>query len=688
MQEPNTLENRLNVLQRTFGFELEMADVDKRNVSLPDGYSWSVDETITNTDGHIVNSRTSVFGGELNTPPLSLCHSDLLTLKGVIDNLYLAGGHGTWSKGFDIHLYVGDLPLDAIKKVFILSYHTSSFIKKHCDMGPWLEFPIQAPAPTIAFVENLKLADDFESMLKVFEMSLRKKYIRHMVNLTSYEKHKTIEFRLFNTTSDFGQVIGSIFFCLRFLEYAITHDEEDFVRIDTYDRFKSELKLHHQLAPKLEPLIFAGDQTNEQDRYVSRAISVSSKMAGVLMNEVGDGNELAICNPRFFELETKVYQKIPLVIYNREEFNHIIYRMAKEGLRVSYTDDLAFINDYNSDDPATQIACLFMFHKLHRLIGDSLYAKKELEAYSSAAEKSLEKLMETSREVVKMFDTCTYVLGTVEDAIAAGHGNVFWQYDNNSKVRSTVFSLKKHSDYVSDFENKPVCYYKLLDKLRDTQRFMMVSKCDVLPLIKLAKNGQEIFYSNKPSKGQCRLNSTIKKYRVLSVDFPPDDLMMDDPSKLMVRQVGNDDFLQLQKVFIRKVHKIKRPTFSFVVFYDGYCVGGFGFEYPKKKEFDMWLISDFCTNNNVWRLSKFILLCVQMRYVKTCLQRIIKRGMLNLYTKVYTTKPVSMKYRSIFKKEHDEEAKSHLLYVSDFGVYSDEKQVIEKYNQWRKNNGK
>ena len=683
MEESISLENRLNVFQRTFGFELEMADVNKSEVCLPTGYSWSEDETITNTDGKIVNSRTSMFGGELNTPPLRLCHSDLETLKNVIDNLYSAGGHGTWSKGFDVHLYVGDLPLEAIKRVFILSYHTSSFIRRHCDMGPWLDFVTQAPAPTMEFVCNLKVARNIDEMLKVFEMSLRKKYIRHMVNISAYEKHKTIEFRLFNTTTNFEHVIGSILFCFRFLEYAITHDEADFAAIDTYEKFKSELKLHHKLAPKLEPLIFAGDQTNEQDRYVSRAISISSKMAGILLSEVGAGGGVAVCNPHYFELETKIYDKTNLIIYNREEFNHVIYRMAKEGLKICYSDEMSFINDYNSDDPAKQIACFFLFNKLHKLISNTLYAQKELEAYRLAAEKSVQKLMETSGEIVKMFNHCTYVVGTVENAIADGHENVFWQYDNNSKARSTVYSLKRHSDYVSDFEQARVCYDGLLQKLRPEQRFMMVSKCDILPLKILAKNNRELFYSNQPSRTGNKLTNAIVKHKLWSFEFPPDDLTICDESKLLIRRVQSEDYLNLQKQFVKKVSKVKRPSFAFLVFYGEYCLGGFGFEYPKMKEYDMWMLSDFCTNNEVRRLSKFILLCIQSKYVKTCLQRVIKRGMTNMYTYVYTQKPVSMKYRGPFKKVHDEQAVNHLLYVSNFGIYATEKDIIDQYKKWK-----
>ena len=79
---------------RTFGFELEVANVEKAKVKLPKGYSWSEDETIINTNGKAVKS-SSKFGGELNTRPFKLCFRDRDELREVFKQIFEAGGKCT-----------------------------------------------------------------------------------------------------------------------------------------------------------------------------------------------------------------------------------------------------------------------------------------------------------------------------------------------------------------------------------------------------------------------------------------------------------------------------------------------------------------------------------------------------------------------------------------------------------------
>ena len=56
-----------DIKTRTFGVEIEMCNLDRSKVVLPEGYSWSKDEEIVNTDG----SSNKKFGGEVNTPPFN-----------------------------------------------------------------------------------------------------------------------------------------------------------------------------------------------------------------------------------------------------------------------------------------------------------------------------------------------------------------------------------------------------------------------------------------------------------------------------------------------------------------------------------------------------------------------------------------------------------------------------------------
>ena len=53
----------------------------------------------------------------------------------------------------------------------------------------------------------------------------------------------------------------------------------------------------------------------------------------------------------------------------------------------------------------------------------------------------------------------------------------------------------------------------------------------------------------------------------------------------------------------------------------------------------------------------------------------------NLYTKVYSQNPVSMKYRGVFKKNKEKSKPGCLIYTSDFGVSGDMKDIIEYFKK-------
>lgn len=66
-----------------------MCNLDRQLVALPDGYYWSKEEDIVNTNG----SENRKFGGEVNTPPLHLCSmEDLHKLRSVYGAMVKAGG--------------------------------------------------------------------------------------------------------------------------------------------------------------------------------------------------------------------------------------------------------------------------------------------------------------------------------------------------------------------------------------------------------------------------------------------------------------------------------------------------------------------------------------------------------------------------------------------------------------------
>ncbi len=670
------------ISKRTFGLEIEFADVVKSDVTLPEGFEWSKSEDgIVNNDG-TRSSRTSNFGGEVNTPPLTLSHYAKDALRFVYEDIIRAGGRVTWVCSIHVHIGIDDLDLDGLKRLFALSYYTGRFIKEYSDLEEWNEESWYLPTPNLQFYEAAMNAGSMDAFWNVFVNSNKKGYMRHIVNVASYFKRKTIEFRNFNATYDVETLYNCILFAYRFVDYALTHEIEEYRRIDSMEAFLSELKIHGKAPVHVPCLVFVGDMKVYADCMIGKEVPLTSKMLKVLTDNVHT-DKLATVNPALFSAELNLYKKYEVTVYNNDELNDIIYRICRENLVIHYNDNYEWIEKYNDGTPSMQLICLFLFHRLRRYTSDSEYAKKELEAYMSKLDDSIDRMTKTAEGLVDLFMHCKYVRGTVNDAIR-DNVTIFYQIGNNPKARSTVHELKRNSDYRSDFEILKADYYNLVQDIPEDKTFMMLSRNDYLPMHKIARNGQVIFYSTDSPLASPPITNKLKAFQSFAVKVPADNLVIDDSSKLKICSVSPSDFYQLQEIFIKKVHKVTPPRFAFVVFYEEFCLGGFGFMYSKEDEFDMWLLSDFNTNNNVFRLSKLILLCIQSKLVKKILQRRIRSEVQTLYTKVYTQNPVSMKYRGVFNKDKQRSKPGSLIYTSEFGVVGDYDDIINTYRKMKK----
>lgn len=204
------------IVSRTFGFELEFGNVNKRQVALPSGYSWSPDErSIVNSDLS-KSTPSGDYGGELNTRPLKFCRSDLRELRQVINKCFDAGGVLMWNTGFDGHLYIGDLKLDDLKKIFSLGFYVSPLLNSIFNLGGWFNVEHLVPTPTYEFNDKVGKVETIDGLKNVFSNSSNRGHFRFQINIMPYFKTKTLEFRLFNNSANFRDTLETVkFFELR-----------------------------------------------------------------------------------------------------------------------------------------------------------------------------------------------------------------------------------------------------------------------------------------------------------------------------------------------------------------------------------------------------------------------------------------------------------------------------------------
>lgn len=685
-----------DIQDRTFGIEIEMCNLERSKVSLPEGYSWSKDEQIYNTDG----STNKSFGGEVNTPPLHICClKELHDLRSVYESMVVAGGKIKWSIDTHVHIYAGDLSVDQIKKVFLFFYVCYPYFKKYAHISDWDELVFNAqPVPTEKYFEGVKNAQTFDELQNLFTNQSKKGFIRHAVNISAYFKTKTIEFRTFHATDDFYRAMNCVYSAYRIFYYAISHELEDYQSITSYQQFCEVTGLKYDVPNELCPLLYQGNPYSAIETFMTAPLSYNSEMVSALHDAVitNGHKEICIVNGFMYYYELFFLDKVEVSIYCQDAYCYLLYMLANGKTSLTYKDKLAWLEDYNNPTPSRQLALALYAVKLQKyFMSESARNSAVFEALKIKAMESIEKTEEANERLMRLLTTCDFHVGTLEEAIK-NKKVIFFNFGRMEKKQKRAFKLiSENSDLKLDFSVESNDYYNLVESIPSDSYFYYFSNSPYLRnLHKIAmwnnssgerRSAGRFLYCNKPT-AQNNASTSYSSYRIECNEIvPPDDLEITDASKLIIERVNPPLLHCLQKKYIKKVDQCSVCQFAFVVKYDKYTLGGFGFTLPQHKGYDLFQLTDFCTNNAIPRLSKLILYCIQSVGVQRYLSRRMRKLCEKVISCAYTHKPVSMKYRGVYKKVKEHCTSSYLAYEGILGIYPTNKEIIEKYQKSLKN---
>lgn len=685
-----------DIRNRTFGIEIEMCNLERAKVTLPEGYSWSKEESIDNTDC----SSNKQFGGEVNTPPLHLCClKELHDLRSVYESMVAAGGKIKWSIDTHVHIYVGDLSVDQLKKVYLFFYVCYPYFKRYAKISDWDENIFNAkPIPTEKYFEGVKNAQKFDELQTLFTNQSKKGFIRHAVNISAYFKTKTIEFRTFHATDDFYRAMNCVYSAYRIFYYAISHELQDYQSITSYKQFCEVTGLKYDTPEELCPLLYQGNPYSAIEAFMTMPLPYNSKMVSALYDAVkANGHkEICIVNGFMYYYELFFLDKVEVSIYCQDAYCYLLYMLANGKTSLTYKDKLAWLEDYNNPTPSRQLALALYAVKLQKyFMSESARNSAVFEALKIKARESIEKTEKANERLMRLLTTCDFHVGTLEEAIK-NKKVIFFNYGRIEKKQKRAFKLiSENSDLKSDFSVARNDYYNLVESIPSDSYFYYFSNSPYLRnLHKIAmwnnssgerRSAGRFLYCNKPT-AQNNASTSYSSYRIECNEIvPPDDLEITDASKLMIERVNPPLLHCLQKKYIKKVDQCSVCQFAFVVKYDKYTLGGFGFTLPQHKGYDLFQLTDFCTNNAIPRLSKLILYCIQSVGVQRYLSRRMRKLCEKVISCAYTHKPVSMKYRGVYKKVKEHCTSSYLAYEGILGIYPTNKEIIEKYQKSLKN---
>lgn len=684
-----------DIKSRTFGIEIEMCNLERAQVVLPDGYSWSKEEDIVNTDG----SENKRFGGEVNTPPLHLTSmKELHELKSVYESMVAAGGVMKWSIDTHVHIYVGDLEVEQLKKVWLFFYICYPYFKRYANISDWDELTFNCkPMPTQKFYDGVLAAETFDNIRELFTNQSKKGFIRHAVNISAYFKTKTIEFRTFHATSDFYTAMNCVYSAYRIFYYAVNHELEDFKSISTYEEFLAVTKLKYKCPFELIPLLYQGNPYSAIETFQTKSLPYNSKMASALWDAVkkNDHKELCIVNGFMYYYELFFLDKVKVSIYCQDPYCYLLYMLTNGKIVLKYSGKLSWLEDFNSDTPSRQLALALYAEKLQKFsMSESSRNDAVMESVKMRAKESIEKTEKACERLMRLLTTCEFNVGTLQDAIPKKRVILF-NYGKDKTQKRTFKLICENSDLEMEFNVKRNDYYEVIETLPAESYFYFFSNSPYLRnMHKLAMwnsssgdrwSAGRYLYCNK----KCESNQVTTSYNSNHVEVnevvPPDDLVIDKPELLNIQRVSSGSLHTLQKKYIKKVDQVSMCTYAFVVMYDKYTLGGFGFTLPQHHGYDLFQLTDFCTNNEIPRLAKLILLCIQTEGVQKELSRRMHKLCEKVISCAYTHKPVSMKYRGVYQKVKEHCTSSYLAYEGQLGLYASNKEVIEKYQKMLKN---
>lgn len=223
---------------RSFGVEIEffgatynrvIAELEHRGVSVAyEGYN----HTTRNhwklvTDVSVTGQGTGVGRGLELVSPVLKGKDGMAELKKVLDGLNAAGAKVDKTCGLHVHHDAHDFELQAFKNIFVMYYKFEHVIDAAIPKSRRGSANTYCKALDSAMIDRIVAANSLNEMSAAMHDN---RYYK--VNLQSYFRHKTIEFRHHSGTTEYEKITNWIMFTQAIVERAclkkvrLTHDRD------------------------------------------------------------------------------------------------------------------------------------------------------------------------------------------------------------------------------------------------------------------------------------------------------------------------------------------------------------------------------------------------------------------------------------------------------------------------------
>jgi hypothetical protein len=663
---------------RTFGFELEFADADKSKITLPKGYAWTDNELsrMHNSDGSAV-SHTGQFGGEINTRPYKHSEEDLTECRDFIQSIKDAGGYLMWNEGFDAHFYVKDLPLDTIKKLFELSYWVAPYLKQIWDLAEWFENKYVSPSPEYSYVEKMNRVEKIEDIPNVFANASHRGHIRFYLNFVPVDRIGTMEFRLFNSSWKWEETYETIKFMYSYVDYVLKNpDVAKFREIDSIEKCIEIFDIDVTKVPrKHRPLLWASEHSDFLD-LVGYSFNKPRPMIQKVLEAVKGFETVHVVNSHYADLE-QVLKNENIVVHTKSLFIYLFYSIIFKDEVFELAPPFDWLRTQEGTK-AERLAKLLLFESIKKCNSDDYYHAAKWEDYKKNFNKYVAKHAQTTAEIIKRLEGkhISVEVGDVLDAMEICGDDkhiLVYQSEFNKSLRSIDNALSFYANILWDKIKTPYSKVNL-----DLVNYVVITKMKYMGLPKIFRSDRLYVYSNIEVPGVNRFTGRQLK-PVFYPKIPDDHQITADSEIKFIRATMNEvDYLRM--IYMKKDIFLGSSPFNYLWFVDGYMIGACMFDFSKKARAGgeyVWMKSDFVIDSAQDKLSKLLIMATLAKEFKEELDVRYSTDVKMITTTVFTNKPVSMKYRGVFKLDKRESGK--LYYMKEAGSFDSLKSVMKEF---------
>lgn len=683
---------------RTFGYEIEFADAVKQSIDLPAGYTWTTNELLRmhNSDSTPI-THNGERGGEINTRPLEYSDESFDELEGLLHSIKAAGGYYSWDCGKHVHLFIKDLELDEIKRLFELSYWVAPYLKEIFDVPPWNDNEYISPSPTYDQVQRMNGIKKKEDIPKVFANASHRGHIRLYLNIVPISTIGTMEFRLFRNTWKIEELRELTRFVYAFTAYALNNtDASTYKELNSIDACITAFGIDRSKIPLRDnPLLWASNHRN----FVTLVSEGVKKTKGMMVAARDclngfDANRVVIVNDHAFDLVQMITSRKMLIMVDNI-FSKMLYEVALNDIDLELKGEFAELD--MTGDRADKISKILLLVELAKNNNSEDYSRFKREDYVKNFTKYVKKFRNTAERFVYNMDSCEVELmdGNIRDALSVCTDKdiLIYQPKQIARIRANSTKLYTHvlSDEYSQVANSNYsgmdCSYANLN-LEDVNYIVFSeNKYVALRRVWTFRQGMVNLYSNSPIELDGSFYNvqamTPLKYKRLPEDYK---LQPNSNVKFMPVRLAEADYVRT--MYLKKSILFGKAKYSYFWFIDDMFFGVTLMDFSPKQQGGqdyVWLKSDFILDSNVPKLSKLLIQLVLSTEFKERLDIDLMGDVQIITTTVFTANSVSMKYRGVFELELREPGK--LIYDAKAGSLGKLKSIYKQFYQ-RYINGK